>query len=169
MSVIEDKDEFNDYMNSDELKQLIRANALKNLRDLIQESVKMNIVIEHEQNRQIADDVVTNQVFDWNDETAKQIIKLWNDPGIQHIYTKGHESRKSRRLSRRMENFFFTRDNYFDSHMERIFSPNYQPTVEDFVRLKKISKQDEFADITLRGLKVRVEDASGSKSRATVS
>jgi hypothetical protein len=172
MRVIEDNEEFNKYMESETLRQSVRNNAIRNLRDLVQESINLNIAIESEENRQTADDIMQNNIT-YSADTAASIVDLWKDPSIQLIYTKGHQNRKSRRLSRRMENFYFARDDFFDHHLERILKPDYVPTTEDFIHLKSTNTrgtntESEFQIVHMRGLNVRIDEVqSGKNSRMT--
>eukprot|EP01098_Paradermamoeba_levis_P003533 TRINITY_DN1592_c0_g2_i3.p1 TRINITY_DN1592_c0_g2~~TRINITY_DN1592_c0_g2_i3.p1 ORF type:complete len:344 (-),score=117.73 TRINITY_DN1592_c0_g2_i3:674-1705(-) len=136
---------------SDQLAEYIpaiQANLVTQMKVLITAAGWLNLPID-KSNSQRAQAVLDST--EWSPELGKDIKVLWKDKGIQQTY----EQRNKFQLN--------DSANYFFDNIER-FLKDFEPTLEDVLRVRVRTTGIEEADFTFSGMKIRMIDVGGQRS-----
>jgi len=140
-------------------KDIIRSNALQSMKSLVTASQKLNVPIDNENNRILAQKI--NQ-FDqeallniqkvYTEELGKELGTLWLDEGIQKTY------------QRRSEFQLLDSTEYFFSHIDRISNKDFIPNEQDVLRCRVKTTGIVETEFDFNGYKFKLFDVGGQRN-----
>lgn len=141
-------------------KEIVQANALQSMKVLIAASSKLNIPIEIPENRVRAERVMLvsdalggeDAEASYNASLGKDISSLWKDTGIKTVYAK----RSQFQINDSAE--------YFFANVERLFLPNYSPSVKDVLHSRVKTTGITEMNFCYNGVTFRIVDVGGQRS-----
>jgi len=139
--------------NYSALKTDIYSNCISQMKCLIEYVLYMKLQLSHE-SLQSAQVLIQNTANVWSIEIGNNIKFLWKDKNIRDAY-RIHDSR------------FLLNDtaHYFFDNIERIISEDYQPTVDDILRVRVRSQGIEEAEFTFDRRVFKFVDVGGQRSQ----
>lgn len=167
-------------------KDIVRSNILQAGKSLVNASVHLNIPVELETNKAIAQklmaldpDQFVNLGSFYNEALGQEIAALWSDPGIQKVF----EQRNRFQLSDSCELFVSTMLLSFFSHLsfssinfykflflsfmgdlKRISADDYVPSEQDILRCRVKTTGIVETDFDLGGKKFKLLDVGGQRT-----
>ena len=92
-----------------------------------------------------------DEEFRLTPEVAIQIKQIWKDPNMQKVYERRSEYQLNDNTS------------YFLNKADIIAQPGYQPTEEDILKVKIVSRSIQYIDFTFEGVKFHMTDVGGQR------
>eukprot|EP00761_Pharyngomonas_kirbyi_P014571 gb/GECH01014601.1/.p1 GENE.gb/GECH01014601.1/~~gb/GECH01014601.1/.p1 ORF type:complete len:359 (+),score=84.59 gb/GECH01014601.1/:1-1077(+) len=141
-------------------KEVIYGNTIQCIRNLINAVNRLQIGFENDQNKERADrlasipeqQIILNAGSLITPEVGEDIKELWKDSGIQRAY------------DRRNEFQLLDSAAYFLDDIDRIASPEYQPSQQDVLRSRVKTVGIVETEFTIEGYKFRMVDVGGQRN-----
>jgi len=151
----------NGGFSSEELQNfrfIIHSNCISQMKILADIAYKRNIPLDNEINQVIARKMVSKNQEDveeremWSHQMGLDIKTLWEDSGIQKVYSFRNEFQLNDSAS------------YFFKNIDRYLEPNYIPTVDDVLRARVKTTGIEEAEFSFEDLRFKMIDVGGQRS-----
>jgi GTPase SAR1 family protein len=143
----------------EQFKDIIYGNILKAMKSLVNASLSLDIPVEEPENRERAEhinnmdnEVLINVQKVWDENLAKDIGKLWQDPGIRKTYERRNEFQLDDSAA------------YYFSDIERISAADYIPTEQDVLRSRVKTTGIVETEFKLSEQVVKMIDVGGQRN-----
>nr|CAG4713734.1 unnamed protein product [Naegleria fowleri] len=143
-------------------KDVIYGNTLQSIRVLIEAMSSLNPPVQFANSSNIdraekftripEQQIILNAGSIISPEVGKDIKMLWSDAGIQQVYNRRSEFQLNDSAA------------YYLNDIERLTSPNYQPTQQDVLRSRVKTVGIVEADFTIDGYKFKMIDVGGQRN-----
>lgn len=138
---------------------VILANILRAMKNLVAASLQLGIPVEIPENREKAQQlnaldsqVLLNIRKVWNSDFGDDIKSLWEDPGIKKTF------------ARRSEFQIDDSAEYYFNDLDRINKPNYLPSEQDVLRSRVKTTGIVETDFKIKGKAIRMIDVGGQRN-----
>lgn len=140
----------------DEIRQAVHAlqqNVIQAMQTLLHASEQLKVSIKDPSLEHLRDKILAlDQNCRANPEIAEQITKLWQDEGIQEIY------------SRRTEFWHMDATQYYLTECKRIAEVNFEPNDEDMIMARARTTGIVVSEVVEKPYRFQIVDVGGQRS-----
>eukprot|EP01104_Vermistella_antarctica_P009841 TRINITY_DN257_c0_g1_i1.p1 TRINITY_DN257_c0_g1~~TRINITY_DN257_c0_g1_i1.p1 ORF type:complete len:355 (-),score=122.09 TRINITY_DN257_c0_g1_i1:368-1432(-) len=136
-------------------KYIIFGNCITQMKVIVNAAAKLAIEMEGDENKARAVRIAKLPAAGdaWNQEVGQDILRLWQDKGIQATYSQRDKHYQLNDSA-----------NYFFGNVERFMEPNYLPTEQDVLRARVRTTGIEEAVFEFDDMSFRMLDVGGQRS-----